>query len=73
MIICSPDAIGFIRDFKKHTSTALIKNIRQFEPNILQLFKNEDGGYNLWKIDNQPKIIETEKFALQKLILSCNL
>ena len=67
MIIRSPDAIGFIRDFKKYTSTALIKNIRQFEPNILQLFKNEDGGYNFWKIDNQPKIIETEKFALQKL------
>ncbi len=67
MIIKSPDAAGFIRDFKRHTSKELIKNIKTYEPNILELFKNEEGEYNIWKEDNQPKIIENEKFFRQKL------
>jgi REP element-mobilizing transposase RayT len=67
MIVQSPDMIGFVRDFKRHTSKELIKNIKEFEPNVLRLFKNEDGGFSIWKEDNAPKILESEKFSLQKL------
>jgi putative transposase len=65
LIIRSPNAADFLRDFKKFTSKELIKNLKEFEPRILDLFKVENG-YSIWKEDNQPKIIETEKFALQK-------
>ncbi len=67
LIVQSPDVSGFIRDFKKYTSNELIKNIRQNEPAVLDLFRNEDGSYTFWKEDNQPKILENEKFSLQKL------
>ena len=66
LIIRSPDAAGFLRDFKKFTSKQLIKNIETSEPHVLELFKTENG-YKLWKEDNQPKILESEKFALQKI------
>jgi putative transposase len=67
LIVRSPDMIGFLRDFKKYTTKELIKNIRQHEPNVLELFKNEAVVYSFWKEDNQTKILETEKFGLQKL------
>jgi putative transposase len=66
LIIRSPDAAGFLRDFKKFTSKKLIENIAKFEPQVLELFKTENG-YRFWKEDNQPKIIESEKFLLQKV------
>lgn len=66
LVIRSPDAAGFLRDFKKFTSKKLIENIRESEPEVLKLFRNENG-YRFWKEDNQPKIIENEKFALQKI------
>ena len=66
MIIKSPNSANFLRDFKKYTSKELVKNIKQYEPNILKLFKNDEGGYSFWKMDNQPKIIDTEKFFDQK-------
>ncbi len=59
--------IGFLRDFKKFTAKKLIKNIEEFEPNILPLFQNEDGSYGFWKEDNEPKILESERFSLQKI------
>jgi len=66
LIIRSPDVSGFLRDFKKFTSKKLIENIGESEPEVLQLFRNEKG-YRFWKEDNQPKIIESEGFALQKM------
>ncbi len=66
LIIKSPDVGGFLRDFKKFTSKKLIENIATTEPDVLRLFKNE-GGYEFWKYDNQPKLIETEQFFLQKV------
>jgi REP element-mobilizing transposase RayT len=66
LVIQSPDVIGFLRDFKKFTSKKLIENLREFEPQVLALFKKKQG-YQFWMEDNQPKIIETEKFALQKI------
>ncbi len=67
LVVKSPDIIKFCKDFKRYTSKELIKNIKQHEPNILRLFSNENNGYNFWKKDNQPRIIENEKFALQKI------
>jgi REP element-mobilizing transposase RayT len=66
MIVRSPDLIGFLRDFKKFTSKKLIENIAENEANVLPLFKAEKG-YEFWKYDNQPKLIESEKFFLQKV------
>jgi REP element-mobilizing transposase RayT len=65
LIVKSPDMAVFLRDFKKFTAKELIKNIKNSEPKILKLFEAEDG-YKIWKEDNQPKIIENEKFTIQK-------
>lgn len=67
MIVESPDVIGFLRDFKRHTSTRLKENLKEAELNVLQLFLDEDGVYRFWKPDNKPKRIEREKFFLEKL------
>jgi len=67
LVISSPDVAGFLRDFKKHTSKKLIENIKEFEPNVLSLFKQGENRYRFWKEDNQPKILENEQFALQKI------
>ena len=63
LIIKSSDVAGFLRDFKKYTSKKLIENIREFEPNVLELFKDKSKeGYSVWKKDNQPRVIENENF-----------
>ena len=68
LIISSPDAIGFVRDFKKFTSKEIQKNIIAFEPNVLRLFKKTtNDGYEFWQPSNMPKIIENEDFLNQKI------
>ena len=68
LIISSPDAIGFVRDFKKFTSKEMQKNIIAFEANVLKLFKKATGeGYEFWQPSNMPKIIESEDFLNQKI------
>ncbi len=67
LIVRSPDAIGFVRDFKTYTSKELIKNISEYEPEVLLLFRDENGQHGFWKEDNQPKILENERFTLQKM------
>jgi putative transposase len=67
MVIRSPDVSGFLRDFKRHTSTKLKENIEKTEPNVIDLFIDEDENYKFWKPDNKPKLIEEENFALQKI------
>jgi putative transposase len=66
LIISSPDVSGFIRDFKKFTSKKIKENVSLTEPNVLQLFLNENGIYEFWSKTNMPKIIETENFYIQK-------
>ena len=66
LLVESPDASGFIRDFKKYTSKELKKNILATEPNILKLFEI-DNVYHFWEKSNMPEIIESEKFFMQKL------
>jgi putative transposase len=65
-IIQSPDVSGFLRDFKSFTSKKLKENILSTEPNILNLFQDKNGKYEFWKKTNMPKIIENEKYFLQK-------
>ena len=66
LIVQSPDVIGFIRDFKTYTSKELKKNILITNQNILKLFINKNREYHFWKSTNMPKLIETEKFYLNK-------
>ncbi len=44
LLILSQDIIGFIRDFNKFTSREILKNMRQTEPNLLELFDNQKEG-----------------------------
>jgi REP element-mobilizing transposase RayT len=67
LMVGSEDVAGFIRDFKRHTSTKLRANLAENEPNVLSLFLDEDGQYQFWKPDNQPKRIESESFFRQKM------
>lgn len=68
LIVQSDNMIEFIRDFKKFTSKEIRKNLIEYEPNILELFLDkETGEYSFWQKTNSPKIIENEKFGLQKL------
>lgn len=62
----SPDVSGFIRDFKRHTTKELLKNIRKTEPNLIELFFNKDGQHEIWQKSNKPKLIETDYFSNQK-------
>ena len=67
LIIKSPDISGFIRDFKRHTSREIHKNIVAAEPTIEKLFEEPDKTYTIWQNTNMPIIIENEKVFLQKL------
>jgi REP element-mobilizing transposase RayT len=67
LIASSPDMIAFVRDFKKFTSKEIQKNILKTEPNVLSLFKDEEGVYEFWARTNMPKAIESEEFLIQKI------
>ncbi|HSQ97585.1 MAG TPA: hypothetical protein VLL98_02585 [Rickettsiales bacterium] len=68
LIVYSENVANFVRDFKKFTSKEIKKNIIQNEPKVLDLFLNKTTKeYNFWQETNQPKIIENEKYFLQKL------
>ena len=66
LIIGGDDVAGIVRDFKKHTSKELKKNILVAEANILKLFE-EEGKYQFWQSGNMPERIESEKFYWQKV------
>ncbi len=67
LIASCGDMAGFVRDFKRHTSRELIRNIKRTEPRVLALFENEDGSLSFWQEGNQPKLLETEHFFMQKM------
>jgi len=67
LIIKSGDLIGFARDFKRFTTKSILSNIKQFEPGVLEIFRNENGNYELWSKTNMPEIVETDKFFQQKV------
>ena len=67
LLIRAPDVTACVRDFKRHTSRQIHKSLRRYEPSVLPLFVDETGHFRLWKPDNKPKLVETERFFLQKL------
>lgn len=67
LIIFSDNVISFICDFKKFTAREILKNIKQFEPDILKLFIKKNGICEFWSKTNMPEIIESENFLLQKM------
>ena len=67
LIVSSTDVSGFIRDFKRHTSREIHKNIITTEPQIEKLFLEPDGSYSIWQDTNMPIVLESEKVFLQKL------
>ncbi len=66
LIFQSDDSINFLRSFKSYTSHQLKENIQSTEPNILRLFKFEDG-YHIWREKNFPELIQSEDFFFQKV------
>ncbi|MEE9613826.1 MAG: transposase [Thermodesulfobacteriota bacterium] len=67
LVVSSRDTIGFVRDFKRHTSKELLRNMAAIEPDVLKLFEVEGGRYEFWARTNMPKAIESERFLLQKV------
>ena len=67
LIATSSDMAGFLRDFKRFTSVKFKQNIEATEPNVLQLFVDEEGKYRFWMETNAPKKIENMDFYRQKL------
>ncbi|RJO64549.1 MAG: hypothetical protein C4523_18040 [Myxococcales bacterium] len=67
LLIQSPDAISFLRDFKRHTARAIFDNIRQTEPKLENFFLTEKGESELWLNSNMPEPVEQEAFLRQKL------
>ncbi len=67
LLVRSPDTIGFIRDFKRHTSKELHQNLERTERNVLSLFVDENKKYKFWRTGNAPKRVENKHFFLQKL------
>ena len=67
LIASSHDMIAFVRDFKKFTSKEIQKNIIATEPNVLKLFQVDENKYEFWQKTNMPKLIESEKYFLQKM------
>jgi REP element-mobilizing transposase RayT len=67
LIVDSPDVLGFVRDFKRHTSRELHKNILTNEPNIERLFLEEKGSFSIWQETNMPIYLESENVFQQKL------
>ncbi|MCG6538066.1 MAG: transposase [Syntrophales bacterium LBB04] len=65
LIARSGDMSGFIRDFKAFTSKEIKKNLRETEPQILKLFR-EDEEYHFWQKTNMPEIIKNEDYYLVK-------
>jgi putative transposase len=66
LIVQSDNLSGFLCDFKKFTSKRLKENIIATEPNVLELFLDEEGNYSFWQKTNMPIALETEKVFHQK-------
>ncbi|MDP3876376.1 MAG: hypothetical protein Q8Q50_05285 [Methylobacter sp.] len=67
LIVTSPDMAGFLRDFKRFTSTQFKANLETTEPSVLKLFVDTQGRYRFWMETNAPKKVENLAFYLQKL------
>jgi len=66
LIFQNPESYNFLKSFKSYTAHELIKNLRETEPNVLKIFKFDDG-YHIWRDKNFPELIETDRFFNQKV------
>jgi len=66
LIVQSPDASGFVRDFKKYTSLEMKKNFLETEYSAVKLFLNEEGKWQFWQKTNMPIVIESDEVFFQK-------
>jgi putative transposase len=67
LIASGNDMIGFVRDFKRHTSKEMQNNIIATELGVLKLFDLGNGKYEFWSRTNMPKMIESEEYIMQKI------
>jgi REP element-mobilizing transposase RayT len=68
LLVYADNVADFIRDLKKFTSKEIKKNILENESHVLELFLDKKTKeYSFWQESNQPKVIENEKYFLQKL------
>lgn len=66
LIASTSDMIIFVRDFKKYTSNEMQKNIIALDPGLMNLFLM-DGKWHFWQDTNMPKLIESDKYFIQKV------
>jgi REP element-mobilizing transposase RayT len=66
VIIGSHDCSGFVRDFKRHTSSQIRKNLQATEPATLGLFENGEV-FGLWEKTSMPLKIESYAYFRQKV------
>lgn len=66
LIASAPDMIAFVRDFKKYVSGEMQRNIANTESDLLKSFQ-KDNKFEFWEKTNMPKLIESEKYLLQKM------
>ena len=66
LIVSVADAAAFVRDFKRHTTRELRRNIAAHEPNLLPLFTGADGEFRLWRKSNAPVRLDSFSLARQK-------
>ncbi|OGG91229.1 hypothetical protein A3H03_01665 [Candidatus Kuenenbacteria bacterium RIFCSPLOWO2_12_FULL_42_13] len=62
----APDIIAVVNSLKSYLSHELQKNIIATEPEVLKLFKEQDG-YHFWQDKNYPELIESIRFLEQKM------
>lgn len=67
LIASGNDMIGFVRDFKRHTSKEMQNNIIATELGVLKLFDSGNSKYEFWSRTNMPKMIESEEYIIQKI------
>jgi len=67
LIASGNDMIGFVRDFKRHSSKEIQNNIIATELGVLRLFDLGNGKYEFWSRTNMPKMIESEEYIIQKI------
>ena len=67
LLFFSSDSAGFIRDYKAFTTKLLKENITKTEPNLLELFCDDAGAFQIWQSTNMPLYVETDAFFIQKL------
>ena len=66
LIFQNSQQYDFLKSFKSYTAHELVKNLRETEPNVLKIFKTQNG-YNIWRDKNFPELIESNDFLFQKV------